>query len=267
MSSGKEKRLTEDNRIAWNQAASRHFKAHDGKYRRLFAQPGYACLEPVIVEKLRQIGLEGKNCAQPACNDGRETLSLINLGAKTATGFDISDEFIAEAKILAEIARLPATFVRTDIYDIPDSFNGQFDLVYISIGALGWMPDLNAFFAVMARLLKTGGELLIYEMHPLLEVFNPDDRDDPLKVVNHYFNDEPLSEASSMDYYGNEKYEAHMSHWFAQSFTKIFGGLLNNGFVIRSFAEYPNDISAVFAHLEQQPLKLPLSYSLHAVRA
>ncbi len=267
MSSGKEKRFTEDNRIAWNQAASRHFKAHDGKYRRLFAQPGYVCLEPVIVEKLKQIGLAGKNCAQPACNDGRETLSLINLGAKSATGFDIAEEFIAEAKILAEIARLPATFVRTDVFEIPPSFDQQFDLVYISIGALGWLPDLKEFFAVMARVLRNGGDLVIYEMHPFLEVFNPENRDDPLKVVNHYFNDEPLSEASSMDYYGNEQYESHVSHWFANSFTKIFGGLLINGFAIKSFAEYPNDISSVFAHLEQQPLKLPLSYILHATRA
>jgi len=261
------RRFAEDNRIAWNQAAEKHFAAQAGKYRQLFQQPGYSCLDATITAKLQKIGLAGKAVAQLSCNNGRETLSLINLGAQSAVGFDISDEFIAEAQVLAKIANLPATFVRTDVYDIAHAYDRQFDLVYISIGALGWLPDLKEFFAVVARMLKGGGDLVIYEMHPFLEVLDPENKLEPLKVLNHYFNDEPLSDESGMDYYGKQPYKSHVSHWFAQSFTKIFGGLADNGLVIRTLTEYLHDISEVFAHLERQPLKLPLCYILHAQRA
>lgn len=267
MDSSERRRLAEDNRIAWNQAAERHFVAQAGKFRKLFQQPGYSCLDEVITAKLQEIGLSGKTVAQPSCNNGRETLSLINLGAGSGVGFDISDEFIAEAQVLAEIAKLPASFVRTDVYDIPDSYDRQFDLVFISIGTLGWLPDLQEFFGVAARLLKDGGDLVIYEMHPFLEVLDPENKLEPLKVVNHYFNEKPLSDEAGMDYYGKQQYQSHVSHWFAQSFMKIFGGLADNGLVIRTLTEYSHDISEVFAHLEEQPLKLPLCYILHAQRA
>lgn len=267
MGSTDRKRYVEDNRIAWNQAAHKHFVAQGGKYHKLFQQPGYSCLDAVITAKLEEIGLAGKVVAQPSCNNGRETLSLINLGAASGVGFDISDEFIAEAQALTEIAKLPAKFVRTDVYDIPHVCDQQFDLVYISIGSLGWLPDLKEFFDVVARLLRVGGDLVIYEMHPFLEVLDPENKAEPLKVVNHYFNDEPLSDEVGMDYYGKQQYKSHVSHWFAQSFTKIFGGLADNGLVIRTLTEYPHDISEVFAHLKQQPLKLPLCYILHAQRA
>ncbi|MFD2115172.1 hypothetical protein [Paenibacillus yanchengensis] len=37
-------------------------------------------------------------------------MSLVNLGAQSGTGFDISDHAIAEAKELASTSDLPCTF-------------------------------------------------------------------------------------------------------------------------------------------------------------
>ena len=36
------------------------------------------------------------------------------------------------------------------------------------------MPDLVIFFAVVTKLLRPGGRLVIYETHPVLEMFDPE---------------------------------------------------------------------------------------------
>ena len=63
-----------------------------------------------------------------------------------------------------------ARFLACDVYAVPAEYDAQFDLVYISVGAFGWLPDLTGFLAVCARLLRPGGKLLIYEMHPILDM-------------------------------------------------------------------------------------------------
>ena len=45
-------------------------------------------------------------------------------------------------------------------------------LFIVTIGVLGWLPDLDAFFGIVSRLLRTDGQLFIYEMHPILDMFD-----------------------------------------------------------------------------------------------
>lgn len=67
-------------------------------------------------------------------------MSLINIGAESGVGFDISDEAIKEANELKEISGLNCDFIRTDVYDIDEKYNNRFDLVYISIGQFSTTP-------------------------------------------------------------------------------------------------------------------------------
>nr|HPI32382.1 hypothetical protein [candidate division Zixibacteria bacterium] len=91
------KRITEANRRAWNEATPLHQRHRTVDLRAKFAEPGYSCLDPIETAKLLQIGLAGQRVAQLCCNNGREILSLVNLGAAEGVGFDISDAAIAEA--------------------------------------------------------------------------------------------------------------------------------------------------------------------------
>ena len=143
------KKYTEANRVAWNEVTPYHQKAKEGKFFRAFLEPGYSCLDKLITSKLNECGVQGKDVAQLGCNDGREILSLKNMGAKKTVGFDISDSFIEEGRKLAEMAKLTCEFVRTDIYEIPEDYNDSFDLIYISIGFLPWLPDLERFFKIL----------------------------------------------------------------------------------------------------------------------
>ena len=60
------------------------------------------------------------------------------------TGTDFSEEAITAARALATELHLHATFVHSDLYDLPQHLTGQFDVVFTSYGVLGWLPDLKA---------------------------------------------------------------------------------------------------------------------------
>src|SRR5207237_743579 len=130
---------TSANRQAWNDAAPVHDRQQFTQTTVDFQQPGHNCLSTAATQILKQIGLESKSVAQLCCNNGRELLSIRNLGAARCVGFDISDKFIEQARHLAEMSGVTCEFVRTDVYDIPDTYDASFDLVYISVGTLGWM--------------------------------------------------------------------------------------------------------------------------------
>ena len=256
-------RYTESNRRAWNEVTPMHQEAKQEKFFKAFKTPGYVSLDRLITERIRKIGLKEKRVAQLGCNDGRETLSLKNLEAETATGFDISDAAIAEAIRLSETSGVKCEFVQSDIYAIPEKYNGAFDFIYISIGVFGWMPDLAGFFRVASRLLVPGGEILIYEQHPVAEIFDAENRVEPLKIVNRYFNDEPMADDAGFDYWGGKSYRGEVSYWFFHSMGTIITRLIESGIQIKSLQEYPHDISSMWEHIEKTGKMLPLSYILH----
>ncbi|WP_367153206.1 methyltransferase domain-containing protein, partial [Leisingera sp. F5] len=59
------------------------------------------------------------------------------------------------------------------MYSLPSGIRRDFDFAVITIGVLNWMPDLGRFFQSVAGLLRPGGRLVIYETHPVLEMFEP----------------------------------------------------------------------------------------------
>ncbi len=258
------KKYTEANRIAWNEVTPYHLKAKREWLYESFGKPGFSCLDSVITAKIREIGIEGKDVAQLACNNGRELISLKNLGSRRAVGFDISDAAIDEARKLAQHAGVDCEFVRADIYELPKEFYSSFDLVYISIGALAWMPDLKAFFAIAASLLRKGGALLIYEMHPFLNMFDVENQNDPLRIAESYFRSDPLIDYTSLDYYGNTQYKASVQYNFCHTISDLMSGVVNNGLRLKLFEEYDHDISVCWEYLQNEKIKLPLSYILAA---
>jgi len=258
--------ISQANRLAWNEATVKHRKARKDTLKNAFSKPGYSTLDESITAKLLELELDGKAVAQTSCNNGREVISMVNLGAKSGVGFDISDDAIEEANELAEIAKIDCSFVRTDVYDIHEQYNNTFDLVYISIGALVWLSDLDKFFKVVARILKPGGKLLIYETHPFLYCFPAEDEpefdsDNPLQVVYSYFRSEPWVTNDGIDYVGGTRYEAKTSYCYTQKMSDIINPIIRNGILIKELLEYDNDIDGTFGQLEKEK-KVPLCYML-----
>ena len=248
---------TEANRAAWNEVAPIHSEHNRQRLLEGFRKPGFSVLDELETRRLLEIGVEGRDVAQICCNNGREILSIKNLGAARCVGFDISDAFIAEARELATAGGIECEFVRTSVYDIPHDYDDSFDVVYVSIGALTWMPDVVGFFAVASRLLRPDGHLFVYEMHPILDMFE-DASEDPLKPFHSYFKTDPYVDDQGLDYYGGTSYQGATNYCFHHKLSDIINAVIGNGMTLLAFDEYGHDISSLFKHVEALEVKPPL---------
>jgi len=260
----KDNDVFESNRAAWNQAHGYHQKARGNSLQRGFKDPDFTTLDrdcdEVLISKVKEIGLNGKTISQIPCNNGRELLSLMRLGAKEAMGFDISDAAILEAKELADIAELNAKFVRTNILEIGDEYNDRFDFIYISEGSLQWFPDLNEYFSVVSRLLRKNGNILIFEIHPFAYLFEKgfNLKEQGRKNSVSYFERGPYSYKDGMDYVGGVQYEAKECNWFMHKMSDILNAVSRNGIEVIEFSEYDLEMANNPEAMMQRGL--PLSY-------
>jgi SAM-dependent methyltransferase len=258
----------ERNRAAWNEAAPIHQVQRKVNLEEAVPRPDFSTLDAIERGLLMRIGVEGKQVAQLCCNNGRELISVMRLGATAGVGFDISDAFVAEAQRLAALAGTNCRFVRTNVYDIDAAYAGQFDLVYITIGALCWFDDLPRFFRKVAELLRPGGKLLVYEVHPILDLFalpgeEEYDAANDLKLTYSYFRRDPFVSTTGLDYWGHTQYAAKPTYSFPHAVSTVINSALQGGLLLEEFLEYPHDISNGFAHLEHYGL-LPMCYTLVA---
>ena len=261
------KDYTNANKAAWDQASAIHEDANFADLIEGFKSPGYSTLDTTASEIFEHLVVKSKDVAQLCCNNGRELLSIKNMGARRCCGFDISEKFINQAQRLAQVSGQDCEFIATDIYDILPCYDHSFDVVFTTIGVLGWMPDLGRFFNVVRRILRQHGWLFVYEMHPFLDVFEPDDQAKPPLPVYSYFKKDPWVDTSGLDYFSGKNYPSVPTYYFHHTLSEIFNCCLENNLEIRSFKEYPHDISMVYAHLEKQETELPMCFTLTAQRS
>ncbi len=258
----------ERNREAWNEVAPIHQQHWKTDLRQAVQSESFSTLSDIERDIFAKLSIRGKTVAQLCCNNGRELISVLKLGAESGTGFDISDEMIKEATLLGSLSHTRCEFVRTHIYDIAEAYSGRFDIVYITIGSLGWFHDLDRFFGVVHRILRPGGHLFIYEMHPILDMLAlpGEDAYDPeheLRIAYSYFKSDPFVETNGLDYVGNTQYAAKPAYSFPHTISAVLTALLHSGLTLRQFTEYGHDISNSFAFLEKYRM-LPMCYTLLA---
>ena len=250
------------NRSAWDEVAPIHARHNQERLLAAFGRPDYSCLDEVETALLREVGVAGKDVAQLCCNNGREILSVKNMGAGRCVGFDFAAEFLAQARDLAAAGGIACDFVETEITQVPRDYDAGFDLVLITIGVLGWMPDLDAFFAVPARLLRPEGQLLIHEQHPALYMFEPGDPVDPPQLRYSYFERGVYEDRDGLEYFGGTDYGAKPNYWFRLKLSDIVTAALGRGFELTHFEERPEDISNCFPELARAALRPPMSFTM-----
>ncbi|MDC1535590.1 class I SAM-dependent methyltransferase [Candidatus Thioglobus sp.] len=256
-------KYTSTNRKHWNEVASVHQEKYVNNLLKLIADENFTTFDFVEKKLFQQIQLSGKSVAQVNCNNARELISVKRAGASRCVGFDISDEFIKQGETLKQAAGVDIELVCTDIYELGNAFDKQFDLLYITIGVLGWLQDLEAFFRILSRLLKPGGQIFIYEMHPILELFEEDSGG---TIRNDYFNKEPYFTENENDYMNPDEVIESPSYWFHHPLSKIFQSLIAEGFKMIHFDEYAHDISGRGEFLAEQEKRPPMCFSLIASR-
>ena len=121
-------------------------------------------------------------------------------GRALVTGLDFSPAAAAAAQDIAERAGLAerAKFVCADVYDATEALgHAQFDIVYVSGGALCWLPSMDRWAAQACALVAPGGRFYIHDGHPLAHAL----ADDRLEIEHSYFEeDKPLVDDSGYTY-------------------------------------------------------------------
>ncbi len=260
------KTIRQANRKAWNEVMPYHRKAKDEEWDKEFSNSDFIIQDKIELEALKKLNIIDKNIVHLCCNNGLELLSLKRLGAGRCVGFDIADEAIKDGNRRAEKFSIPVEFYQSDVFEIPNEYNEQFDIVYITIGALVWLPDLKEFFAVANRLLRANGKLFIYESHPFSQVLPWDvtaETGAP-EIKYTYFTEGYQVYNDGIDYYGGADYVSEDCYEFEHTLSTILNAIMSNGFIMQSFDEYSHDISNGLKWVESLDIMLPLSYILVA---
>jgi len=252
------------NRLAWNAGESHHREAVFDMVLHQLKTPGLSCFDEYALTGLEGLDFKGKTVAQLACNNGREVMSLVKLGAARGVGFDISETFIEQGRELAEKSEIECELFATDITNIEVQFNGQFDIVLVTVGALGWFEDLTVFFGKVVELLKPGGDLFIYEQHPFTEMLDLKAAVEAPRLTGDYFKSEPYRDTGGLDYYSGEFYDSPPAYWFVHTFSTAMQAIIDQGMQISCIEEFEHDISNNWPHLSEAVLRLPLCYQLTA---
>ncbi|MEV4347943.1 methyltransferase domain-containing protein [Actinoplanes sp. NPDC049596] len=245
---------TEANRASWNSIAPRR----DGiAVERLRA--GEVTLEDFELELAGDV--RGRRVLQLACSFGDEVLSWANRGA-IATGVDISDVAIAKARARAAEAGIDADFRRGDMLVPPEDLTGL-DLIYLSWGAICWVPDLTAFAKMLAGRLKPGGAVLLCDHHPAWEVLAVRGRDH-LAVAGDYFG-RGRPNHDQDDAKKPKGTDGETFRMFVWPVSDVVIALVGAGLTLTAFTEAPEP--ALYAGLGPAAANLPAYYVIKASAA
>jgi ubiquinone/menaquinone biosynthesis C-methylase UbiE len=250
------------NRAGWEEVAPLHRRQNLADLLEWFSTPGFSLLEEVETRRLTEIGVAGKAVIQVCCNNGRELVSVKNMGAGRCVGVDFAEAFIEQAREINAAAGQDCEFICARVDALPDDLRGQFHVAIVTIGVVIWMPDLDGFFRKVSSLLRSGGTLFIHEQHPILEMIEPGKAEDPVQFRYSYFRREPFVEEGGLDYYGGGKYAASAIYAFPQTMAEIVMAGLGAGLTLVQFEERPQHISNTWWNVEAKGPGLPMSYTL-----
>ena len=224
--------------------------------------------------------VRGRTLLHLQCHFGIDTLSWARLGARV-TGVDFSPAGIRLAReIAADIGIEDARFIESNVYELPERLDGEFDVVYTSRGVLNWLPDVRGWARVVAHFLVPGGTFFITESHPVFNAFQDEGvAPGELRLVYPYWEHrDPLvfdvqgSYADPDADFGEQKL-----HGWDHGLGEIVTALIDAGLRIESLEEHPFLEWAADFLVESEPGsgrfilppgpgELPLSFSLRATK-
>lgn len=252
------KKYTCQNSRAWDEIAQvRH---QDQFPAATFFIEGGNVLEPHLLQAVGSVA--GKSMLHLQCSTGSETLSWAAAGALT-TGVDISPAQIEIAQQTATEAGLPVRFIAADVYDLPPELTqGQFDLVYTGGGAIVWLPELTRWAETIVATLRTGGQFILWEEHPLAGCLTVEEG--RLHILGDYFGrntpyqDQGWSHFEGGDSAQETKYE------FSWPLGDVLTALAQAGLRLERLEEYPGKAGWRFGNQPEQAARLPGEYVLLA---
>src|SRR5262249_40203932 len=104
----------EANKALWNELTAIH--ARGEAYHMTAFKNGTRQLDPLVRAEVGEVS--GKSLLHLQCHFGMDSLMWARLGAHV-TGIDFAEDAIALARSLSAEVGIPATFIQSDLYDLP----------------------------------------------------------------------------------------------------------------------------------------------------
>ena len=179
--------------------------------------------------------VSGKSILHLQCHFGQDTLSWARMGAK-CTGADLSSKSIELARQLNNELGLDAKFVQSNVLELDQNLEGQFDIVFTSYGTVCWLPDLNQWAKVINHFLKPGGTFYIAEFHPVINMLDWDNN----TFAYPYFNPGHPFEEEEEGTYADKTANIKLKEYFwLHSISQVMSPLLEQGLQLVEFKEFP----------------------------
>ena len=231
------------------------------------------------IEEAELWPVAGSRILHLQCHFGSDSLKLAQRGA-SVVGLDFSAPAIEAARQLAAELGLAdrARFVHADLYDAPAAIpeRAAFDVVFVTWGAISWLPDIYRWAQIVCHFLKPGGSLYLAEAHPAAMVFDdaamlPDGRPG---YFAPYFSREPVVLEEAHDYIDETATAANATTYtWVHPLGDVISALLEAGMTL----DWLHEHDAVTWHMFEVLIKgadglwrwpdkpwLPLAFSLRA---
>ena len=257
------------NRAAWDEAAERYA----GWFEEAVAliRAGGTNLFGVETELIGDLRGRCRRAIHLQCAAGRDTLSLWNQGAEEVVGVDFSPRMLELAARLSDATGAPARWILADVLETPHELDGSGDLVYTGRGSLIWLQDLDAWAAVIARLLSPAGRFVLFEGHPAEWLFDADADGRWIVTDYDYFGGTEASKGWAPEYIDRLSIgEPEMSWKFARAWTlgEVITALLRADLRLEAVTEHPVDWWGGHDDVRAEERgRIPLSFSVVGRRA
>ena len=171
------------NRAVWEQASTKHVREYDelleaARGDGLLFERELRLLAPVLAQEPVVVHLQSGH--------GLDDIGLVKAGAQRVIGIDYSSVAAGAAQRRARELGITCHYLVAEVPGVPVK-DACADLVYTGKGALIWMRDLDAWARDIARVLRPGGHLFLYEAHPTVPLWTWDEDEPRIRPDRSYF--------------------------------------------------------------------------------
>jgi SAM-dependent methyltransferase len=182
------------NRAVWESASLKHVREYD----ELLEQARTEVLQGVEADVLTPLLADSPEVLHLLSGHGVDDHALVRAGARSVLGVDYSSVAVAAAQRRADELSVAVRYVEALVPPVPVP-DASVDLVYTGKGALIWIDDLGSWAAEVARVLRPGGHLFIYEAHPMVPLWTWDADEPRIRPDRSYFDSEHVNDSFPAD--------------------------------------------------------------------
>ncbi|MCL2702365.1 MAG: class I SAM-dependent methyltransferase [Defluviitaleaceae bacterium] len=257
----------DSNKHAWSQLSKNHYEA----FKKMLSDGAHR-FNPYIKDEIGDIS--GKKVIHLQCNTGADTILLAQM-AEFAAGVDLVPDNVRYAKALADDLNIKnIDFIESDIMEFTEKHSEKYDVVFVSEGAIGWLPDLKKWGKTIRHLLKDDGFFYVFDSHPFFLMFDESKlAGNVMEVKYPYFSKEPDVD-DSIGGYASESKGGVKAYFWMYTVSDIINALSSAGLHIEYFNEFTENFFDAegmrdadgngLYNYDYNNKKFPMSFSLKA---